>query len=77
VDLTCRVLHDELPPYDSPVDEKSHTRIVQTWKAGQDHFVYVIEGAYGRGERAFVALDCDVPALGGPARLGAWRVTAR
>jgi hypothetical protein len=76
-DLTCRVLHDELPPYDSPIDERELTKVDQVWKAGQFYFTHVLEGAYGRGERAFVALDCYLPVLGGPVRLGAWRVTAR
>src|SRR4029078_7783433 len=76
-DLACHVLHARLPPYDAPIDERAHTRIDQVWKTGQAHFAYVIENAYGRGERAFVALDCDVPGLAWAGRLGARRVARR
>ena len=62
-DLTCSILHDELPPYDSPIDERELTKVDRVWKAGQFDFTHVLEGAYARGERAFVALDCYLPVL--------------
>jgi hypothetical protein len=34
-----------------------------------------VSGQYGRGERAFVALDCELPAIGCWARLAQERVT--
>ncbi len=76
-DLTCHIRHGQLTPYDAPVDDGALTKIDQVWKAGQPRFTYALEGAYGSGERAVVELDCDVLTLGGPARLGFWRVTVR
>jgi hypothetical protein len=75
-DATCTVRHRRLPPHDLPFSPESLEEMKFLWPRGATTLDRALEGQYGAGERAFVALDCDLPALGCWARLAAGRVTA-
>ena len=72
---TCALKHRRLPPYDEPFSAEELEEAGFLWPAGETHVLRLIEGTYGRGERAFVALDCELAALGASVRFVAARVT--
>jgi hypothetical protein len=47
------------------------------WPAGAPRAALRIEGRYGPGERAFLAVEVDDATLGCPIRLAAERITIR
>jgi hypothetical protein len=71
----CSLKHRRLPPYDTPFSSEDLEEVGFLWPPGETHVLRLIEGTYGRGERAFVALDCELVALGASARFVAGRVT--
>jgi hypothetical protein len=75
--LTCALEHIKLPPYDAPVDPDTLDEVGFLWPSGSRDLDRVVSGDYGRGERAYVALECELPALGGKTRLFSARVTVR
>jgi hypothetical protein len=75
--LTCALEHVKLPPFDAYVDPDSLEEVGFLWPRGATDLERVVSGTYGRGERALVALECDLPPLGGRARLFSERVTVR
>jgi hypothetical protein len=75
--LECALEHLRLPPYDAPVDPDALEEVGFLWPSGARDLDRFVTGAYGRGERAYVALECDLPALGGKTRLFSARVTVR
>jgi hypothetical protein len=75
--LACTLEHVKLPPYDAWVDPDTLEEVGFLWPRGAAPLERVVSGAYGRGERAFVALDCELPPLRGRVRLFADRVTVR
>jgi hypothetical protein len=75
-DSTCTLRHRRLPPHDLPFSPDTLEEVKFIWGRGQAALDRRLPSEYGRGERAFVALDCDLPALGCWARLAAQRVTA-
>jgi hypothetical protein len=75
--LACALQHVRLPAYDDYVDPDTFEEVGFLWPRGAAPLERVVSGTYGRGERAFVALDCELPPLGGRVRLFAERVTVR
>jgi hypothetical protein len=75
--LACALEHVKLPPYDAGVDPDTLDELGFLWPGGATALERTAAGAYGRGERAFVALECDLPALGERTRLFSARVTVR
>jgi hypothetical protein len=75
-DVTCTLRHRRLPPYDLPFSPETLEELKFIWRRGDASLDRALSDQYGPGERAFVALDCDLPALGCWARLAAARVTA-
>jgi hypothetical protein len=75
-DTTCTLRHRRLPPHDLPFSPESLEEMKFIWPRGESTLTRTLPNEYGRGERAFVALDCDLPELGSWARLAAERVTA-
>jgi len=75
--LTCALEHIKLPPYDAPVDPDLLDEVGFLWPTGSSDLDRVVSGDYGRGERAYVVLECELPALGGKTRLFSARVTVR
>jgi hypothetical protein len=75
--LSCALEHLKLPPYDAPVDTDALEELWFLWPSGATDLARNESGAYGRGERAYVALECELPALGGRTRLFSARVTVR
>jgi hypothetical protein len=74
-DTACTLRHTRLPPHDLTFDPERLEEVKFLWPREQDSHHRSAESEYGPGERAFVALDCDLPALGCWARLVAHRVT--
>jgi hypothetical protein len=75
-DTTCTVRHRRLPPHDLPFSPETLEEVKFVWPRGERSLARPVADQYGPGERAFVALDCDLPELGCWARLAAERVTA-
>jgi hypothetical protein len=75
--LTCALEHVKLPPFDTYVDPDTLEEVGFLWPRGATDLERVVSGTYGLGERALVALECDLAPLGGRARLFAERVTVR
>jgi hypothetical protein len=73
--ITCTLRHRRLPPYDAPISTDDLEEVGFIWPKGELQLARFIDKTYGRGERAFVALDCDLAALGCSVRLAAGRVT--
>jgi hypothetical protein len=71
----CSLLHQRLAPFDAEIPTELLERTRFLWPEGERDFARTVEAPYGSGERAFVALDCEPPALGFPLRLLARRVT--
>lgn len=74
-DLTCAVRHVRLPPHDLPVTPDELEELKFLWPRREGEQSRYVSSQYGRGERAFVALDCELPAIGCWARLAQERVT--
>ena len=74
-DTTCTLRHVRLPPHDLPLDPSILEEVKFLWPAGQTGLRREVPDTYGGGERAFLALDCNLPAVGCWARLVAHRVT--
>ncbi|MDX2023048.1 MAG: hypothetical protein SF187_22630 [Deltaproteobacteria bacterium] len=70
----CTVYEQKLPPYDGPLDTDAHEGKHFLWPAGNT-VERLVEGDYGSGERAFVALDCELTPFAGRVRLLGSRVT--
>ncbi len=70
----CSLLHQRLPAFEAeiPTDYLERTRFL--WTDGAGPFSRDLEAPYGSGERVYVALDCEPPALGLPLRLLSRRV---
>jgi hypothetical protein len=71
----CSLQHLRLPSFDAPFDTDALEELGFVWPAGEATVSRFVRGNYGRGERAFVALDCELPGLTCPVRLVAGRVT--
>jgi hypothetical protein len=71
----CSLQHLRLPAFDAPFDPDALEEVSFVWPAVELAVSRLVRGSYGRGERAFVALDCELPGLTCPARLLAGRVT--
>ena len=71
----CSLQHLRLPAFDAAFDPDTLEEVSFVWPAGETAVSRLVRGSYGRGERAFVALDCELPGLTTPARLLAGRVT--
>jgi hypothetical protein len=71
----CTLRHRRLPPYDAAVNPDDLEEVGFVWPAGASSVARLVKGTYGRGERAFLALDCQIAALGCSVRLAAARVT--
>lgn len=71
----CALRHRRLPPYDAAVSFADLEEVGFTWPTGQSRIARFVEATYGRGERVFVALDCELIGLGCSARIVAGRVT--
>jgi hypothetical protein len=65
----------KLPPYQAPFDPEELEEESFVWSAGERALARPVPSEYGWGERAFVALDCELPGIGCPVRLVAARVT--
>ena len=74
-DQVMTLLHQRLTPFDQPLEEPSLSRITGRWTAGSDTGTLQLNGGYGRGERAFFALEVELPApFACPVRLSAERL---
>jgi hypothetical protein len=74
-DTTCTLRHMKLRPHDLPLDPEALEEVKFVWPAGERTLRRTVPEDYGAGERAFLALDCDLPAIGAWARLAVKRVT--
>ena len=72
----CAVKHVRLPPYDRIVPAGALEQDRFLWPPGKKELRRDIPGEYGRGERAFLALDCRVSSLAADLRLYVRRATA-
>ncbi|HXU81444.1 MAG TPA: hypothetical protein VN914_08600, partial [Polyangia bacterium] len=75
-DTTCTLRHVRLPPHDLPISPDTLEEVKFVWPRGQTNLERYLPNQYGRGERVFLALDCDLPSIGSWARLVQERVTA-
>jgi hypothetical protein len=71
----CSLWHQRLWSFDAEVSTHGMERTRFLWTEGDQRPSRELEAAYGSGERVFVALDCEIPALGFPVRLLSRRVT--
>ncbi len=67
------LLHTRLTPFDSELERHELRRIEHLWPDGERQAVWRLPGRYGRGSRAFLALEVDSAVLGCPLRLAAER----
>jgi hypothetical protein len=74
-DRDCWLLHTRLAPYDVPVVTQGLVRHAIAWKADQLRAEGRLRGAYQAGERAWAAVECEVPELRSVARLSVLRST--
>lgn len=63
-DLAVTLLHSRLDPFDAELDEEDLRRRESLWDDGSTQGRWRLPGLYGRGSRAFLALDVDWPGLG-------------
>ena len=73
--LLARVLHEQLTPFDRPLDRDVLERIERRWPADQESLEIELSGVYGPGSRAFFAQEVDSTTLGCPLRLAVVRRT--
>lgn len=66
------LVHCELEPFDRELEQHEVTREEHAWPDGRRHG-WRLEGRYGAGSRAFLALEVELEALGVPGRLAAIR----
>jgi hypothetical protein len=69
----CTLLHVKLGPFDWPLQPSSLLRVDHPWREGALTEKFELAGKYGRGERAFLALEVEADALAAPIRLHAER----
>ncbi|MEM9193366.1 MAG: ABC transporter permease [Myxococcota bacterium] len=69
------LVHTRLGPQDDVLRELELERTDRAWPAGADTATVALEGRYGPGERAFVALERVLPELDCAVRVGAERLT--
>jgi len=75
--VLCALLHDELGPFDDPLVERELRREEHTWPADAREATWRLSGRYGPGQRVFLAVQVEAPALGCPLRLAATRQEVR
>jgi len=71
--VLCALVHAPLGPFDAELAEPELRRREHPWPAGAAQAEWTLVGRYGAGQRAFLALEVDCPALGCPLRLAAER----
>lgn len=67
------LLHTRLTPFDDELERQELSRVEDLWPAGAREASWRLSGLYGRGSRAFFALELDSAVLGCPLRFHAER----
>ncbi len=67
------LLHGRLTPFDDELERRDLRRIEKLWPAEAREAEWRLPGFYGRGSRAFLALEVESAVLGCPLRLHAER----
>ncbi len=59
-EMSCTALHRKLPGYNIPVAPNTLRKDEFTWPVGQKQVIRSITGRYGKGNRVYTALECQL-----------------
>jgi hypothetical protein len=71
----CTLLHQSIFPFDQALSSRALQSERFLWPADQPRVMERLRGRYGRGQRLFAAVECELPELESRVRLAAARVS--